>query len=181
MSQNTIPVTNQLPDVQEFFQYHSLPRVLKAIEDYGIQLRPEDLNEITRIYSNPFDGVNIQIGYTPPKWGGFSRGKDMIVYSNRYYPNPSDIDPSTTVHEIYHSLRAKLGTILKKYNPDISESVIGALQSGDPLRNVSTKHNFLPNEFDKMFDMRMSPQYIGDKSPAEEISAVLSGEESFKV
>jgi hypothetical protein len=29
--------------------------------------------------------------------------------------------------------------------------------------------------------MRMSPQYIGDKSPAEEISAVLSGEESFKV
>ena len=181
MSQNPIPVTDQLSDVQEFFQHHSLPRVLKAIEDYGIQLRPEDLNEITRIYSNPFDGVNIKIGYTPPGWVGFSRGTDMIRYSNRSYSTPLDIDPSTIVHETYHSLRAKLGNILKKYNPNISESVLSTLQSGDPSRNFYTKHRFLPNEIDKMSPMRMSPQYVGDKSPAEEISAVLSGEESFKV
>ena len=106
-------------DILDFYRTDALPRVLKNIEDAGITLTPEQIQEITNIYSNPFEGVNSKIKYMPPGVGGFSRGSDEIGYSNRYfdrdvYGNPTSfIDSQTVIHELHHRLRSKLGQYLK--------------------------------------------------------------------
>lgn len=66
MSQSSIPVRNQVADIRDFYASDALPRLLKAISDSGIQLDPQDLDEIIKIYSNPFDGTDFNIGYLVP-------------------------------------------------------------------------------------------------------------------
>lgn len=68
-----------------------------------------------------------------------------------------------------------------KYNPDLTESVLGSVQSLNPARNLQSMFKFVPTEFDKMQPLRMSHNFTQYLSPAEEIGAVLSGEGRFAI
>ena len=194
-------------DILDFYRTDALPRVLKNIRDAGIDLTSEQIQEITNIYSNPFEGVNSKIRYMPPGVGGFSRSSDEIGYSNRYFDrdvdgNPTSfIDSQTVIHELHHRLRSKLGEYLRSQgiilnldppsdpnNPFKRASWTPPLnlsnQSSDlvehSIRNRSPQTQYTPEEIRLMEPLGMTLKYRKDKTPIAEIGAVSAGNARFK-
>ena len=72
--------------ISDYFTHDAYPRLMNSFKRSGIDLKPEEMDDIYQMYSHPFQGVNISIGYTVPGTGGFSRGPNTIRFSNRYSP-----------------------------------------------------------------------------------------------
>lgn len=183
MGADEIPISsNTYPDVSTFFKYDALPRLLESFKRNGIVLQPDDIDYITKLYSNPFDGVDIAIGYAKPGSGGYSQGTSFIRFSNRYNLFPETINEATIVHELHHSLRDRLANYLtsKGYfiNPGL-DWLPDILESGDAIRNSSIRNNYLPSELEIMKPLAMDRMYTWDKTPVAEIGAVSAGDARF--
>jgi hypothetical protein len=72
--------------ISDYFAKDAYPRLLNSFKRSGIDLKPEEMDDIYQMYSHPFRGVGVSIGYTVPGTGGFSRGPNTIRFSNRYSP-----------------------------------------------------------------------------------------------
>lgn len=165
--------------ISDYFTHDAYPRLMNSFKRSGIDLKPEEMDDIYQMYSHPFQGVNISIGYTVPGTGGFSRGPNTIRFSNRYSPTWNDVSDSTIVHELHHSLRNRLGRYLKSKGYDINPGqdwLPEVLESGSASRNNNIRGQYLPSEMEIMKPLAMSKEFIDDKTQIAEIGAVAAGD-----
>ena len=165
--------------ISDYFTHDAYPRLMNSFKRSGIDLKPEEMDDIYQMYSHPFQGVNISIGYTVPGTGGFSRGPNTIRFSNRYSPTWNDVSDSTIVHELHHSLRNRLGRYLKSKGYDINPGqdwLPEVLESSSASRNNGIRGQYLPSEMEIMKPLAMSKEFIDDKTQIAEIGAVAAGD-----
>lgn len=165
--------------ISDYFTHDAYPRLMNSFKRSGIDLKPEEMDDIYQMYSHPFRGVNISIGYTVPGTGGFSRGPNTIRFSNRYSPTWNYVSDSTIVHELHHSLRNRLGRYLKSKGYDINPGqdwLPEVLESGSASRNNNIRGQYLPSEMEIMKPLAMSKEFVDDKTPVAEIGAVAAGD-----
>lgn len=184
MSAEEIPISsNTYPNVSDFFKHDALPRLLDSFKRSGVVLQPDDIDYINNLYSNPFNGVDIAIGYDSPGSAGYSLGTNFIRFSNRFNSSPELIGESTIVHELHHSLRDRLAKYLTSKGYNINEGqdwLPEVLESGTFGRNNNIRNNYLPSELEIMKPLAMDRKYTLDKTPVAEIGAVSAGNARFR-
>ena len=190
------PNTDNYELIKEFYREDVLPRMLENLKNSGIELKPDEIEEITRVFSDPLEGVNVRMGYSVPGSGGFSSGDKDIVFSNKVYPT-GKVPDSTWTHEIHHRLRSWLGHYLRDKGYDINPNPTGSIfavweppkgleNTSDNLtenflRNMKIRGQYTPQEIELMKPLAMTREYSADKTPIAEIGAVMAANGRFGI
>lgn len=184
MAEKETPINpSNYAHIGEYFEHDAFPRLMESFKRSGIDLKPEDVSHIRWMYAYPFNGIKATIGYTPPGTGGFSRGTDLVRFSNRNSPLWENVKDDTIVHELHHNLRKRLAEYLKSKGYDINPGgdwLPEALESGSWSRNNNVRGAYLPSELETMKPLAMLDEFNVDKTPAAEIGAVAAGNARFR-
>lgn len=184
MAEKETPINpSNYAHIGEYFEHDAFPRLMESFKRSGVDLKPEDVSHIRWMYAYPFNGIKATIGYTPPGTGGFSRGTDLVRFSNRNSPLWENVKDDTIVHELHHNLRKRLGEYLKSKGYDINPGgdwLPEALESGSWSRNNNVRGTYLPSELETMKPLAMLDEFNVDKTPAAEIGAVTAGNARFR-
>lgn len=174
-------LSSQYDIISEYYKSDVLPRVLENLRS-SVPNFDQIEQQVIDLYSAPFNGVDMKIGYTGPGTGGFSKGTSFIRYSNKR-GNPN---LNTVAHEIHHSLRSRLKQILIDHLSKQKISLRGwdipkTLESGDPDRNYQVLFEYTPKELEAMEPLAMTIKNSSDKTPVAEIGATLAGGQRFEM
>lgn len=184
MAEKETPINpSNYAHIGEYFEHDAFPRLMESFKRSGVDLKPEDVSHIRWMYAYPFNGIKATIGYTPPGTGGFSRGTDLVRFSNRNSPLWENVKDDTIVHELHHNLRKRLAEYLKSKGYDINPGgnwLPEALESGSWSRNNNVRGAYLPSELETMKPLAMLDEFNVDKTPAAEIGAVTAGNARFR-
>ena len=166
--------------IGNFYKNDVLPRLMRNLEQQGINLTPEQIKELEPIVTTPWKDVDMKYGYTQPGSGGYSMGPYKIRYK---FGSP--VPDSTVAHELHHSYRTRLAEFFKKHNIKVGnlENIMSEDQWSKNNSRRETQQNFpqyLENELKAMQPFKFNFEDLSSLTPTAEQGATLA-ELRFKI
>lgn len=159
--------------IGQFYSKDVFPRTIANLKERGINLKPEEIEELSRIYAFPWEGVDMKYGYTKPGTVGYSRGSNFIRYQF-----DEEVPFHNVGHELHHSIRRRLAKYLKDkgYNVADPSDISRSQASSNPRRFVTQTNlpEYTPGELKAMDKYRFSLPDRRSLTPTSEQGATLA-------